>query len=62
MGKQTKKMSEPKLIFDGDYCSVWSDNTMTFSDGVGFVGTTDQKETHQLYLALKFLFEKESHQ
>jgi hypothetical protein len=55
-----KKMSEPKLIFDGDYCSVWSDNTMTFSDGVGFVGTTDQKETHQLYLALKDLFEKES--
>lgn len=47
-------------IFRSWYCSVWSDGTMSFDDGVGYVGSTDKEETYQLYLALKSLFEKES--
>jgi hypothetical protein len=53
-----KKMSEPLEIFRGPNCSIWSDSTIRFDDGVGW-GSTDKEETHQLYLALKSLFEKE---
>jgi hypothetical protein len=59
---EKQMMSEPREIFRGSNCSVWSDSTIVFDDGVGWVGSTDKEETHQLYLALKDLFEKESHQ
>jgi hypothetical protein len=54
-------MSEPVEIFHGSCFSVWSDNTVFFYDNrCDWVGKTDKEETHQLYLALKSLFEKES--
>jgi hypothetical protein len=53
-------MSKLVKIFRGSCFSVWSDNTMTFYEAGYWVGEIDKEETHQLYLALKDLFEKES--
>ena len=49
-----------KELYNGDYCSLFDDYTMGFSDGVGFLGTIDRREVKKLYKALKKLFNKKN--
>jgi len=48
--------SRDSVIYDGQYMSVSSDGIMSFSDGVGCLGSVGPEETYELYLALTLLY------
>lgn len=46
-----------KQIYNNDYMALFSNGTLGFSDGVGYIGTLTVEETKELYQALKKFFE-----
>jgi hypothetical protein len=46
-------MSKPRVLWeDRDCLALWSNGVISVSDGVGYVGIVDAKETRELYEAL----------
>jgi len=50
-------MTKPEMIHELSFCALFSDGTMGFSDGVGFIGSEEREEVYELYKKLKDLFE-----
>ena len=46
-------MNKPTVLCELDYVAFWDNGTLTFNDGVGYVGEEKETETHRLYVAMK---------
>ena len=46
-------MNKPTVLCELDYVAFWNNGTLTFNNGVGYVGEEKETETHRLYVAMK---------
>lgn len=55
--QKLRSIEEPKALWEGTYFTLFDDETIGCSDGVGYVGGLDKEEVRSLYEALKSYYQ-----